>query len=269
VNGAPTVLITGSSDGIGLATARELHRRGWHVLVHGRSEAKARATALRIKSKRHSATAVWGDFSNMDSVVDVARQVRAHTATLDALVNNAGVYAKKREITADGFELTMAVNHFAPFLLTHHLLPQLIDAAAARVVTVSSMTHSGASLDLSDLNFEHTWDAYAAYAASKLANILFTRQLAQRLAGTKVSANALHPGVIGTKLLRAGFSMGGGSVEDGARTSVFLVDSVEPRGVSGKYFVDCHEAPVSRAASDPRLAAGLWDASAERLSAFL
>jgi len=265
----PTVLVTGSTDGIGRATARELCARGWHVLVHGRTADKARAGTREVASGTGSATPVWGDFSSMRAVVDLADQVRSQVETLAALVNNAGIYPKKRELTADGFELTMAVNHFAPYLLTHHLLPQLIGAPSARIVNVSSMTHSSRALNVSDLGLQRKWDPYAAYATSKLANILFTRQLAVNLAKTTVTANALHPGVIATKLLRSGFGGGGGAVEDGARTSVYLVDDVAPAAISGSYFVDCREAPISRAAADPQLAAALWDRSAELLGEFL
>jgi NAD(P)-dependent dehydrogenase (short-subunit alcohol dehydrogenase family) len=269
VSDARSVLVTGSTDGIGLATARELSARGWHVFTHGRDASKAAAAAQRIGTERSPVTPVWGEFSSMHAVVDTARQVRQYTQTLDALVNNAGIYATQRVVTVDGFESTMAVNHFAPYVLTHHLLPQLRAAQSGRIVNVSSMTHSGAKLDLSDLSYARNWSAYGVYAASKLANILFTRHLSTALARSNLSVNALHPGVIGTKLLRAGFGGGGASVADGARTSVYLVDSADVSAVSGKYFVDCRETSISRGASDPKLAARLWDISAELLAPFL
>ena len=188
---------------------------------------------------------------------------------LRVLVNNAGVYEKRRHVTGEGFELTMAVNHFAVFLLTRRLLDRLVAAPAGRIVTVSSMVHQGASIDLDDLAFEGGFDGYRAYAASKLANLLFTRSLARRVAGTRVTANAPHPGVIGTKLLRAAFSMRGASVQQGARTSVYLAASDEVAGVSGRYFVDCRAAAPSREACDEALAEALWQRSEALLSAFL
>jgi len=266
---AGRVLVTGASDGIGRETARELSARGWHVLVHGRDEAKANATAQAIAGTAARVTPVWGDFANMGEVVELAAQVTADSPTLDALVNNAGVYTKQRQLTDDGFELTMAVNHFAPFVLTHRLLPVLTDATAGRIVNVSSTTHGGASLDLDDLTFNLSWSGYDAYASSKLANILFTRQLAIKLKKTRVTVNALDPGVIATKLLRVGFAMGGRNVEDGARASVYLTTSGEIAGVSGKYFVNCRAATPSAKARDDRLGAALWKTSTRLLERYL
>ena len=256
--------MTGASDGIGRATAAELVARGWHVLVHGRTPAKAAAAAADI-----GGTAVSGDFTRLDEVVALAAQVRKVTPTLDALVNNAGIYPRRRELTVDGFELTIAVNHFAPFVLTQHLLAALKAAPAARIVNVSSMTHSDAKLDPRALNGARDWDPYQAYAASKLANIVFTRRLAANLKRTAVTANSLHPGVVGTKLLKAGFSIAGDSPENGARTSVYLVDDPAVAGVSGRYFVACRETSPARAARDDKLGLAVWDATASAVAAYL
>lgn len=205
----------------------------------------------------------------MQEVVLLATQVIELAPTLDALINNAGVYALSRELTEDGFERTMAVNHFAHFLLTRHLIVNLERAAQARIVTVSSGTHHSGRLALDDLTGNVGWTPYGAYSNSKLANLLFTRALAKRLARTRVTANALHPGVIGTKLLSAGFGAGGGPVTQGARTSVFLATASEVTGVSGKYFVDCREASAARNAQDERIAEGLWAESERLLKALL
>lgn len=268
---AKTVLVTGATDGIGRQTARELLARGLHVLVHGRSEARAaqHAAALAREAAGAQVTPVAGDLSSMEQVLALTQQVKRHAPVLDVLIHNAGVYEKRRRLTVDGFEMTMAVNHFAPFLLTHHLLAVLTAAPAARVVTVSSMAHQSGELDPDDLTFAHGYDAYSAYAASKLANILFTRSLARRLGGTRCTANALHPGVIDTKLLHAGFNMKGASVEQGARTSVYLATSDEVAGVSGRYFDNCREARPSRIAGDDRLAEALWAQSERLLARFL
>jgi NAD(P)-dependent dehydrogenase (short-subunit alcohol dehydrogenase family) len=205
----------------------------------------------------------------MSEVVLLAAQAGERAPSLDVLINNAGVYEHQRRLTADGLELTMAVNHFAPFLLTHHLLGALSRAPRGRIVTVSSTAHQSGRLDLDDLTFARRYDGYAAYAASKLANVLFTVELAKRLEDSAVTANCLHPGVIATKLLRSGFGMGGAPVEQGARTSVYLATSPEIESVSGRYYVDCRPATPSRTARDEALAARLWQESERLLAAFL
>jgi len=266
-----SVLVTGATDGIGRETGRQLLAHGMHVLVHGRSQKKAiqQAENLAREATGAKVTPVWGDLSSMQQVALLGQQVQQHAPVLDVLINNAGVFQRNRALTPDGFEMTMAVNHFAPFLLTQGLLSALSAAPAGRVVTVSSMAHQGGSLHLEDLSFAHGFDGYEVYAASKLANILFTRALARRLAGTRVTANALHPGVIDTKLLHAGFSMRGAPVEQGARTSVYLAVSNEVAGVSGKYFIDSREAMPSRLARDDRQAEALWAESERLLRGFL
>jgi len=266
-----TVLVTGSTDGIGRETARQLLGRGLRVIVHGRSQSKAEQHVRELAGERQGgqAVAVWGDLSSMRQVVALAEQVNQLAPSLDVLINNAGVFEKRRHLTEDGFEKTMAVNHFAPFLLTRRLLAAMKAAPSGRVVVVSSMAHQSGQLSLDDLTFSDGYDGYSAYAASKLANILFTRALAERFEGSRLTANALHPGVIGTKLLRAGFSIGGAPVEQGARTSVYLATSAEVEGISGRYFVDGREAKPSRDARDPSLAESLWSESERLLAAFL
>jgi NAD(P)-dependent dehydrogenase (short-subunit alcohol dehydrogenase family) len=266
-----TVLVTGATDGIGRETARQLLARGLRVLVHGRSQSKAEGQAAEFSRGPGGgqAVAVWGDLSIMRQVVALADQVRQLAPALDILINNAGVFERRRQLTAEGFERTMAVNHFAPFLLTRCLLPSIGSAPAGRVVVVSSIAHQSGQLPLDDLTFAGGYDGYEAYAASKLANILFTRALAERLKDTRVTANALHPGVIGTKLLRAGFNIGGAPVEQGARTSVYLATSAEVEGISGKYFVDCRQVTPSSTARNRALSDSLWSESERLLEAFL
>ncbi len=265
------VLITGATDGIGFETARQLLADSHTVLLHGRDQARAEASreALAKDSPATQILPVWGDLSRMPEVVTLAQQVGALAPTLDVLINNAGIYAPAREITAEGFERTLAVNHFAHFLLTRLLIPNLERAVQARVVTVSSGTHHSGRLALEDLTGNVGWTPYGAYANSKLANLLFTRALAKRLMRTRITANALHPGVIGTKLLQAGFGSGGAPASQGARTSVYLAAAPEVKGVSGKYFVDCRETPAARNALDERVAENLWAESERLLKVFL
>jgi len=261
-----TMLVTGSTDGIGKATAAELARRGATVLVHGRSEKKANAAVKELSKVVPGATfvPVWGDFSSLDEVRALAEQVKQQAPVLDVLVNNAGIMSNERRLSKDGFELTFAVNHLAPFLLTHLLLDQLKAATQGRVVNVASMVHSGGEVNLDDLSMEKGYSGYGAYSNSKLMNVLFTHELARRLAGTKVTAYALHPGVIGTKLLHAAFGgMGGGSVEQGARTSVYCATAPELSEVSGRYYDDAHEARAAAHADDPKLERALYEKSAQ------
>ena len=266
-----TSLITGATDGIGRETARQLLALGFRVLVHGRTPEKARRTAedLARLPPAGEVAVVYGDLAQMPEVAALAEQVKMQAPTLDVLINNAGVFEHERRLTADGFERTMAVNHFAPFLLTWTLLPAMKAAPEGRVITVSSIAHENVSLHLDDLTFARRYSGYGAYAASKLANVLFTRALARRLARTAVTANCLHPGVIDTKLLRSGFGIGGASVTAGAGTSVYLASSNEVRRVSGQYFVDCRVKRPSRIARDDALAETLWRISEELLQPFL
>jgi NAD(P)-dependent dehydrogenase (short-subunit alcohol dehydrogenase family) len=181
---------------------------------------------------------------------------------IHVIVHNAGVYMTGRVLTGEGFEMTFAVNHLAPHLLTGLLLGHLRKSGRARIVTVSSMVHMRAKIDFENLQGEKHYDGYSAYGLSKLANVLFTLELAERLRGTDVTATCLHPGVIATKLLRAGFgSSQGGSVESGAQTSVYLVSSPDVEGVTGAYFVDKKQATPSPLASDAALRRRLWEVS--------
>ena len=266
-----TILITGATDGIGRETARQLLALGHRVLLHGRTRERAQQTLEGFGRGAGAPTAVpvWGDLAEMRQVLALAEQVKRQTPVLDVLLHNAGVYPHQRRLTPDGFETTMAVNYFAPFLLTQALLETVRASAQGRIVTVSSIAHQGGSLDLQDLTFARRFDGYTAHATSKLANLLFTRALARRLAGTPATAHCLHPGVIDTKLLRGGFGMGGAPVAEGAQTSVYLATADAVRTVTGQYFIDRRPVQPSALARDDRLAEALWQASTAALEPFL
>ena len=255
-----TCLVTGATDGIGHQTAKELLARGFRVLVHGRSEAKAARAAQALGA---GAVPVWGDFAELAQVRALAAQVQREAPVLDVLLNNAGVYLQRRQLTKDGHETTFQVNHLAHFLLTGLLLPQVRAAPQGRVVNVASQVHSSGRLDFDDLDLSRGFDGYSAYANSKLANVYFTHALARRLEGTAATTCALHPGVIGTKLLRSGFGgFGGASLEQGARTSVYCATAPELAKVSGRYYSDAREAPCARHAHDEAAEERLWAISA-------
>lgn len=268
-------LVTGASSGIGLVTARELAARGAKVLLVCRDPVRGKAAleAVRAAATGRAPALLLGDLSSQAEIRRLAHEVRRRWSHLDVLVNNAGGLFMSRRLTLDGIESTFAVNHLAPFLLTNLLLDALDAAQSARVVTVSSIAHRYARLDFDDLQGERRYDGFAAYGRSKLANLLFTRELARRLEGTLVTANCLHPGVIATNL---GADNGWlarlalwvatpflSSPEKGARTSVYLAASPEVAGISGGYFVDCREEEPAEVARDDRAARRLWKVSAK------
>ncbi len=264
-----TILITGSTDGIGLATAKELARQGHELVLHGRNEEKVKRArdAVRAVSPGAALHVAQADLGDLAAVSRMAHELAERLPRLDVLLNNAGVYVAERTASRDGFEMTLAVNHLAHFLLTHLLLPALKKSAAPRVVTVSSIAHQSGRIPFDDMNSERSYNAYHAYADSKLANALFACELARR--EPWLTSNCLHPGVIGTKLLHAGFSMQGAPVEFGARTSVYLATSPDVAKVSGRYFVDCDPADPSTKVLDRELAQRLWEWSEQAVSSFL
>lgn len=272
-----TVLVTGSTDGIGLATAKQLFILGHKVLIHGRTKEKADLAVGSIFAQSGLADVngkkrlipVWGDLSHLNEVVELANQVKKIAPDLDVLLNNAGVYMEKRVLTADGFEMTFGVNHLAVQLLTHHLLPILKSRPSARVVTVSSIAHPKGHLEFDNLNGEKHFEGYAAYSTSKLCNILFTRVLAAILKDTNVTSNCLHPGVIDTKLLRAGFNIQGDSVDKGCETSVFLAIDPSVEKKTGGYYINSKETYPSRVAQDDNLAIKLWKKTEEILKPWM
>jgi NAD(P)-dependent dehydrogenase (short-subunit alcohol dehydrogenase family) len=262
---AKTILVTGSTDGIGRQTALELLRLGHRVIVHGRSPDKTTAAAegLRTESGSQAVDAWPAELASLAALRAAAPALLASHPKLDVLLHNAGVFMNERRLSVDGFELTFAVNHLAPFLLTHLLAPALEAAAPSRVVVVSSVAHGRGPLDFADLQLQTGFTGYAAYARSKMCNVLFASELAERWKEKRIAANSLHPGVVGTKLLKEGFGMDGNdSLAQGAATSVHLAVAPEVEGVTGKYFSSRREAALGRYARDPEVRRKLWEESA-------
>lgn len=257
------ILVTGATDGIGKQTAYELAKTGAHVIVHGRSGNKCNSIADWLKNetgnKNISTTAA--DFSSLAEVRQMAEELKNKFEHIDVLLNNAGVYMNEKKLSADEYEMTFAVNHLAPFLLTNLLLDLVKNSNAGRIINVSSVAHSRAQLKWDNLNCEKYFEGYYAYSLSKLANVLFTYELADRLRDANVTVNSLHPGVISTKLLHAGFSISGNSLEEGAKTSVYLATSPEVEGVTGKYFVRCKEEKSSSISYDKEVQRKMWEVS--------
>ncbi len=256
------VLVTGSTDGIGLRTALDIARTGARMVVHGRSEAKVDKARRAVEEAGGRAEGVVFDLASLASVRQGAEALARRFPRLDVLVNNAGVFMNERVETVDGLETSFQVNHLAPFLLTHLLLQGPLKGPGARVVNVSSIAHARGRMNFEDLQLARGFDGYTAYAQSKLANILFTLELASRLSPEQVTVNCLHPGVVSTKLLTAGFGMeGNDTVEEGAATSVYLATSPEVAGVTGRYFSHQREAAPAPRARDAQARQRLWEIS--------
>lgn len=260
-------LVTGSTDGIGRQTARSLAAAGLKVIVHGRSKPKVDATIAALLAELPGADieGVSFDLGSFKAVRNGAQQILERLPALHVLVNNAGVFATERVTTDAGIEMTFAVNHLGPFLLTE-LLKDRLEASAtsapARVINVASIAHTRGRLHVDDLMLESAWTGYAAYAQAKLANVMHALLLAEKHSPDKLVAYSLHPGVVGTKLLRQGFGpVQGASVEVGARVVVRLASGLAVDDPSGSYYMDGVVAMPSAAARDDKLRTALWDAS--------
>ncbi len=257
-----TVLITGSTDGIGRQTALDLANMGASVLLHGRDPDRAERILQEIKKETGNdrIEIFIADLASLKQVRKFADEVQQRYDRLDVLINNAGVYETTRKITQDGFEMTFAVNHLAPFLLTWLLLDLLRKNTNSRIINVSSVTHASA-IDFENLHGEKHYSGYDAYSLSKLCNILFTYELADRLKHDGIKVNCLHPGVIGTKLLKAGWGMGGSPVTEGSKTPVYLATAPELDSVTGKYFKNRKQKKSSRISYDAETQKKLWQIS--------
>lgn len=269
-----TALVTGATGGIGLATAVALAGLGARVGVVGRDEKRTAAAVQAVLAVPGSggADGFLADFSDQREVRALAAEVLAAYPRLDVLVNNAGGYWSDRHVSADGLEWTFAVNHLAPFLLTSLLEERLRESAPARIVTVASDAHRAGRIEFDDLQAERGYAGMRAYAQSKLANILFTRELARRLSGSGVAAYSVHPGTVRTGFAREdagrlfGLVLRAGALlmkspEQGAHTSVYAASSPELVGRTGEYLAKSRVAKPSARAQDDVAAARLWSVS--------
>ena len=264
------VVITGATSGIGQVAAQKLAGMGARMVLVARDQARGEAALARLRQLAPAAshTIHYGDLSRLSEMKRVGSEIAAAEPRIDVLINNAGALFGYRQVTEDGLELTFATNHISYFVLTQGLLKSLQAAGPSRVISTSSDAHKGLKLDFNDLQSTNKYRGFPVYGRSKLANILFTSELARRLAGTGVTANCLHPGFVAT---RFGDQSGGFfsyvvraakvfaiSPEKGAETIVYLASSGEVANVSGKYFYKCRQATPTREAQDDEAAKRLW-----------
>ena len=273
-------LVTGATSGIGRATAHMLAKRGDTVVVVGRNSQKCIATAAAIKNKtgNQSVDYLVADLSLQKDIHTLVDRFQSKYTRLDVLINNVGTISWSKQLTHDGIELTFALNHLSYFLLTNLLLDVLISSGSSRIVNVSSVAHMRAAIDIDDIRNPTNYKAFKAYGESKLANLLFTYEMARRLKDTELTVNSLHPGVIATNLLgngkvplswltrpilRSMFALVGQNVNKGAEKVVYLSTSREISDVTGKYFVDGIEAYSSELSYDMNMAYHLWEFSSQ------
>jgi NAD(P)-dependent dehydrogenase (short-subunit alcohol dehydrogenase family) len=267
-------MVTGATAGIGRATAQSLAQQEATVVVVGRNAEKAAQTVAHIQRETGNREVQWllADLSDQAQVRRLAQEFKERFPRLDVLINNAGAFFLTRQLSADGIEMTLAVNHLSPFLLTHLLLDTLQASAPARVINVASASHRGARIDFEDLQGERKYRGMRAYGQAKLALVLFTYELARRLEGTGITVNALHPGFVATnigqnngclfKLISPLMKLIARRPEEGAQTSIYLATSPEVAGDTGKYFVDNKAVPSDPASYDEAVAKRLWEISA-------
>ena len=270
-----TVVITGATSGIGEVAATRLAEKGARIVFIARDRSRGEQTLAHLETvapgRNHQAH--YANLSRLAEMKRVAETIAGNEPRIDVLVNNAGAVFSTRQVTGEALEMTFATNHIAYFVVTNLLLERLKATAGARIVCTASDAHKRAKLNFSDLQSEKDYTGFGMYGRSKLMNILFTRELARRLAGTGVTANCLHPGFVAT---RFGDASGGVSSlaikaakkfaltpEEGAETIIYLASSPEVAGVTGKYFYKCKEAAPTAEAQNDADARRLWDISAD------
>jgi len=268
-----TILITGASAGVGLQSAIGLAKLGAKVVMVGRDKGRTAKAVELVKSQtgNQSVSYLLADLSSLQQVRRLTQEFKEKHSKLDVLLNNAGAIFLWRKVSADGYEMTLALNHLNYFLLTDLLLDMLKSAPSARIVNVASRAHYRGHVNFDDLQSRHGYNGMRVYSMSKLMNVLFTYELARRLQGTNVTANCLHPGFVASNFaanngwfvrIAMPFMSGRISVEDGARCSIYLTSSPEVEGMSGKYFnYDLKETRSSDESYDLVIASRLWDVS--------
>lgn len=278
---AKKILITGANSGIGKASAIQLAKQGHEIIMFCRSTERGEAARKDIIRESGvppgQVSLIRCDLADLASVRAAAAKYKQKHDRLDVLLNNAGGYFSERKVSADGYEYTFAMNHLGHFLLTEELLPLIKQSVPARIVNVSSEASRTGSINFDDLMMEQKYSGFRAYCQAKLANIVFTNELAKRLQGTGVTATSLHPGVVNTnfgadasgfmkimiKLVKPFMT----TPAKGASTSVFLATSRQVEGVTGKYFANSKEKKANKEAHDPAILKRLWEVSAELVAA--
>jgi NAD(P)-dependent dehydrogenase (short-subunit alcohol dehydrogenase family) len=270
------VVITGGTSGIGQVSAERLAATGARMVLVARSKNRGEAALSRLRelAPAQAHTIYYGDVSRLADLNRLAEEIRSAEPRIDVLINNAGALFGKRQVSEDGLELTFATNHLSYFVLTHGLLGSLSAAGSARVVNTSSHAHRFGDIDFDNLQYEHDYKSFPAYGRSKLCNVLFTRVLARRLAGTGITANSLHPGFVKTRfgdnarsdlmsralgLLKV-FAI---SQEKGAETIVYLASSDDVAKTTGLYFYKCNPVAPSKLAQNDAVAERLWTETAK------
>jgi NAD(P)-dependent dehydrogenase (short-subunit alcohol dehydrogenase family) len=271
------VVITGGTSGIGQVAAVALAGQGARIILIARDRSRAAGALAEINRAGPALAHRWvhADLASISETRKVAAEIIAGEPRIDVLINNAGALFNRRQLSLDGLEMTFAVNHMAYFVLTEGLMPALTNSGSARVVNTASGAHRGATLDFDDLQSERSYSGFQVYGRSKLCNILYTRELARRLAGSGVTANCLHPGFVATRFgansggmlqaLMPVAKLGAISPQKGAETIVYLASSPEVAATTGLYFYQCKPDTPSPAAQDDAAAARLW-AESERLA---
>jgi NAD(P)-dependent dehydrogenase (short-subunit alcohol dehydrogenase family) len=257
-----TVLLTGATDGIGKQTSFMLAQNGATLLITGKNKAKGNKTRNEIAGKTHNNNVFYfnADFTSLYEIYKLSDRIHGKFSHIDILINNTGIYENEKIILENGLEKNFMVNYLAAFSLTLKLLDLIKKAQEARIINVSSMIHANA-IDFENLNAEKFYSGQSAYSLTKLLNILFTYELSARVKEENITVNALHPGVINTKLLRAGWGALGESPLEGAKRILYLASSGEVAGTSGKYFVNDKPVKSAEISYDKRIRRKLWDLS--------